>query len=102
MNPWPHPVVENPAARGGLMLRSRIRLAAALAAAALLLTACGGDESGAGSGSPAEIKVFAAASLTAAFTEIGQRYTSANGGTRVSFNFAGSPAPANHMPQCAP
>jgi len=84
------------------MLRSRIRLAAALAAAALLLTACGGDESGAGSGSPAEIKVFAAASLTAAFTEIGQQYTSANGGTRVSFNFAGSQALATQIQQGAP
>src|SRR5262245_10771546 len=102
MNPWPNPVVGNPAARGGLMLRSRTRLAAALAAAALLLTACGGDESGAGSGSPAEIKVFAAASLTAAFTEIGQQYTSANGGTRVSFNFAGSQALATQIQQGAP
>ena len=86
------------------MLRSRIRLAAVLAVAALALAACGGDDSGGGSGgpSPAEIKVFAAASLTAAFTELGQQYSSANGGTKVTFNFAGSQALATQIQQGAP
>ena len=86
------------------MLRSRIRLAAALAGAALLLVAGCGDESGGSSGAaaPSEIKVFAAASLTAAFTELGQQYTSANGGTKVTFNFAGSQALATQIQQAAP
>ncbi|HEY8557472.1 MAG TPA: molybdate ABC transporter substrate-binding protein [Actinomycetes bacterium] len=87
------------------MLRSRIRLAAVLAVAALVLAACGGDDnssSGGSSGSANEIKVFAAASLTAAFTELGQRYTSANGGTKVTFNFAGSQALATQIQQGAP
>ena len=87
------------------MLRSRIRLAAVLAVAALVLAACGGDDnssSGGSSGSANEIKVFAAASLTAAFTELGQRYTSANGGTKVTFNFAGSQALATQIRQAAP
>ena len=85
------------------MLRSRIRLAAVLAVAALALAACGGDEpSGGSSGSSNEIKVFAAASLTAAFTELGQQYTSANGGTKVTFNFAGSQALATQIQQSAP
>jgi molybdate transport system substrate-binding protein len=86
------------------MLRSRIRLAAVLAVAALALAACGGDDSGGGSGgrSPTEIKVFAAASLTAAFTELGQQYGSANGGTKVTFNFAGSQALATQIQQGAP
>src|SRR5512132_3809843 len=87
------------------MLRSRIRLAAVLAVAALTLAACGGDDdSGGGSSgqSPAEIKVFAAASLTAAFTELGQQYSSANGGTKVAFNFAGSQALATQVQQGAP
>ena len=86
------------------MLRSRIRLAAALAVAALLLVAGCGDESGGSSGAaaPSEIKVFAAASLTAAFTELGQQYTSANGGTKVTFNFAGSQALATQIQQAAP
>jgi molybdate transport system substrate-binding protein len=87
------------------MLRSRIRLAAVLAVAALVLAACGGGDdksSGGSSGSSNELKVFAAASLTAAFTELGQRYTSANGGTRVTFNFAGSQALATQIQQSAP
>ena len=87
------------------MLRSRIRLAAVLVVAALALAACGGDDnesSGGSSGSSDEIKVFAAASLTAAFTELGQQYTSANGGTKVTFNFAGSQALATQIQQSAP
>ena len=87
------------------MLRSRTRLAAVLAMAALLLAACGGDDntsSGGSSGSPNEIRVFAAASLTAAFTKIGQDFTVANGGTKVTFNFAGSQALATQIQQAAP
>jgi len=87
------------------MLRSRIRLAAVLAVAALALAACGGDDNSGGSSggqSPAGIKVFAAASLTAAFTELGQQYSSANGGTKVTFNFAGSQALATQIQQGAP
>jgi molybdate transport system substrate-binding protein len=88
------------------MLRSRFRLAAVLTVAALVLAACGGgdDDSGGGSasGSSNEIKVFAAASLTAAFTKLGEQYTSANGGTRVTFNFAGSQALATQIQQAAP
>jgi molybdate transport system substrate-binding protein len=84
---------------------SRIRLAAVLAVAALVLAACGGNDStssGGSSGSANEIKVFAAASLTAAFNELGQQYTSANGGTKVTFNFAGSQALATQIQQGAP
>jgi molybdate transport system substrate-binding protein len=88
------------------MLRSRFRLAAVLTVAALALAACGGgdDDSGGGSasGSSNEIKVFAAASLTAAFTKLGEQYSSANGGTKVTFNFAGSQALATQIQQAAP
>jgi molybdate transport system substrate-binding protein len=87
------------------MPRSRTRLAAALAVAAMALAGCGGgDDSGSGSGAPApgEIKVFAAASLTTAFTELGERFTAANGGTKVTFNFAGSQALATQIQQGAP
>ena len=88
------------------MLRSRFRLAAVLTVAALALAACGGgdDDSGGGSasGSSNEIKVFAAASLTAAFTKLGEQYSSANGGTKVAFNFAGSQALATQIQQAAP
>ena len=88
------------------MLRSRIRVAAVLAVAALVLAACGGSDdntsSGGSSASPAEIKVFAAASLTAAFTKIGEDFTAANGGTKVTLNFAGSQALATQIQQAAP
>jgi molybdate transport system substrate-binding protein len=85
------------------MPRSRTRLAAVLAAVALTLAGCGGGgEPSGGSASPGELKVFAAASLTAAFGELGERFTAANGGTRVTFNFAGSQALATQIRQGAP
>jgi molybdate transport system substrate-binding protein len=86
------------------MLRWRIRLAAVLAAAALALAGCGGggEPSGGSAAPPGELKVFAAASLTAAFTELGERFTAASGGTRVTFNFAGSQALATQIQQGAP
>ena len=85
------------------MLRTRIRLAAVLAVA-LVLAACGGDDepSGGTSASPGELKVFAAASLTAAFGKLGEQFTAANGGTKVTFNFAGSQALATQIQQAAP
>jgi molybdate transport system substrate-binding protein len=83
-----------------------IRSAPLLLAVALLAAACGGNNSSSGGssgvGSPAEIKVFAAASLTAAFNKIGQDYTAANPNTRVTFNFAGSQALATQIQQSAP
>ena len=85
------------------MLRTRIRFAAMLAVAALVLAACGGDDepSGGSTATPGELKVFAAASLTAAFTEIGEQFTNSNG-TKVVFNFAGSQALATQIQQAAP
>jgi molybdate transport system substrate-binding protein len=85
------------------MLRTRVRLAAVLAATAIVLAGCGGDEpSGGTSASPGELRVFAAASLTAAFGELGEQFTAANGGTEVTFNFAGSQALATQIQQGAP
>lgn len=69
-----------------------LRAAVALVLLAALATACA--EAGAGASSPespgAELTVFAAASLTEAFTEAGAAFEAANPGTRVTFNFAGS------------
>ncbi len=86
------------------MVRSWIRSAVVLLAVAVLAAACGGNSrsSGGSSGSSNEIKVFAAASLTAAFTKIGEQYTAANGGTKVTFDFAGSQALATQIQQGAP
>jgi molybdate transport system substrate-binding protein len=68
-------------------------------ATTLLVAACGDDDDGATTTSapPAdalegEITVFAAASLTDAFEEVGQAFEAANPGTTVEFNFAGSSA----------
>ena len=46
--------------------------------------------------------MFAAASLTAAFTELGEQYSRANSGAKVTFNFAGSQALATQIQQAAP
>jgi molybdate transport system substrate-binding protein len=84
------------------MVRSRIRPAAVLLLLALLAAGCGGDGDGGTGGGQTEIKVFAAASLTAAFNQLGERYAAANPGTRVTFNFAGSQALATQIRQGAP
>ena len=49
-----------------------------------------------------EINVFAAASLTEAFKEIGQNFEKENPGTKVNFNFAGSQQLVQQMTQGAP
>ncbi len=85
------------------MLRSGIRSAVVLLVVAMLAAACGSDDQpSAGSSTSTEIKVFAAASLTAAFNELGPQFTAANGGTKVTFNFAGSQALATQIQQGAP
>src|SRR6266540_2196919 len=83
------------------MLRSRFRPVAVLLPLVLLTAGCGGDGGG-GGGGQTEIKVFAAASLTAAFNKLGEDYAAANSGTRVTFNFAGSQALATQIRQGAP
>jgi molybdate transport system substrate-binding protein len=77
------------------MTRTRtVALAGAMALA--LITACGsGGESSTPSPSASaeqggEIMVFAAASLKAAFTEIGEQFKTDNPGSEVEFSFAGS------------
>jgi molybdate transport system substrate-binding protein len=66
---------------------------------AMILAACGGDDStgqsapgGAGSAGPVagSITVFAAASLTDAFGRLGKDFKAAHPGVKVTFNFAGS------------
>ncbi len=51
---------------------------------------------------PKTLNVFAAASLTDAFTEIGKNFEAANPGTTISFNFAGSQALQTQIEQGAP
>ncbi|MEV0136359.1 molybdate ABC transporter substrate-binding protein [Dactylosporangium sp. NPDC050688] len=85
--------------------------AAVAALTALTLTACGGDpdpatpQAAAASGGgtvTGDITVFAAASLTESFKTIGKDFETANPGTKVTFNFAGSSALATQINQGAP
>ncbi|MGY1763015.1 molybdate ABC transporter substrate-binding protein [Geodermatophilus sp. SYSU D00779] len=81
-------------------------------AAALVLTACGGtsdDAPAAPAGSsPADdapsgtLTVFAAASLTDVFTDLGEQFEAEHPGLDVQFNFAGSSALATQLAQGAP
>jgi molybdate transport system substrate-binding protein len=68
---------------------------------------CGGDSPGVADprdpdGVGGELVVFAAASLTEAFTEIGEDFEAANPGVTVSFSFAGSSTLAQQINQGAP
>ncbi|MFU8871679.1 molybdate ABC transporter substrate-binding protein [Micromonospora sp. SL4-19] len=75
---------------------------AGVAASALALTGCGGDDKPAASNGGGQVTVFAAASLTESFTKLGQDFEDAHPGTTVTFNFAGSSALATQITQGAP
>jgi molybdate transport system substrate-binding protein len=92
----------------------RTAIAALAAVAAFTLAGCG-DDSPAASSSPSgtssssstsalsgDINVFAAASLTGTFTQLGKDFEAANPGVKVKFNFAGSSALAQQINQGAP
>src|SRR5947209_7070263 len=59
----------------------------------IFVTACGSTTSAnpAPTPAPVTLNVFAAASLTESFTEIGMKFQTAHPGVIVKFNFAGSP-----------
>ncbi|WP_307848750.1 molybdate ABC transporter substrate-binding protein [Microbispora oryzae] len=98
------------------MVLKRLSLVAVLASVvsvtAVSLTACGSSSGTAdpGSGAPASgaaagassVTVFAAASLTESFTELGRRFESAHPGTKVTFNFGSSATLAQQITQGAP
>ena len=67
-------------------------------ALALVAGACAGDEQA----ERGAITVFAAASLTDAFGELGDRFEADHPGTEVTFNFAASSALAEQVAQGAP
>ena len=68
----------------------RARLVATLVAAAAIGSACGPPQGPSPSGPSATITVFAASSLTAAFTAIGDDFQKAHPGDMVTFSFGGS------------
>jgi molybdate transport system substrate-binding protein len=81
-----------------------------LALLLVVLAACGGAQptAPAATSAPAttaaenELVIFAAASLTDAFEEIGEQFGAANGGATVTFNFAGSDQLATQINEGAP
>ena len=90
------------------MLRRTVA-AALTAVAALTLAACGSEDKPAASPTSSSsqalsgtINVFAAASLTGTFTQLGKDFEAAHPGVKVVFNFAGSSALAQQINQGAP
>jgi molybdate transport system substrate-binding protein len=99
------------AARGGGMMhgKGRFLMLSALALCSMVIAGCGGSGGGgsttstSANGKPTgSITVFAAASLTSAFEEIGASYMAANPGTTIGFNFAGSNTLAEQINHGAP
>ena len=89
----------------------RIVATALTAVAALTLVSCGDDSPAASSPSSSSsstaalsgtVNVFAAASLTGTFTQLGKDFEAAHPGVKVVFNFAGSSALAQQINQGAP
>lgn len=86
---------------------SRMAIRAVLLLLVGTLSACGNSTSNSGTptatlGPPVTLNVFAAASLTNAFKEIGQNFQKAHPNVTVTFNFAGSNALATQINQGAP
>ncbi len=81
------------------MFRRMWRVLPLVLAGGLLLAGCGDDKPASADGT---VTVFAATSLTGAFTEIGQDFEAANPGLKVTFNFAASSALAQQILDGAP
>ncbi|GII51740.1 molybdate-binding protein [Planotetraspora thailandica] len=96
------------------MLKRLTRWAVAAPVALALVTglsACGSGDSGAAAtaapsssapAAPTSLTVFAAASLTETFTELGKTFEAANPGVKVTFNFGSSATLAQQITQGAP
>lgn len=80
-----------------------MKLVLALALSVLALAACSKSSTGASSSAGStHVTVFAASSLTGAFTEIGKQYEAANPGAKVVFSFGPSDGLAQQIDQGAP
>jgi len=87
--------------RAAVPARVIVTLAALLAAMALMVTACSSDTDKAAD-QPHQLSVFAASSLTDAFTQLGDQFTAAHPGVKVAFDFAGSNDLVTQLQQGAP
>ncbi|MEX1254093.1 MAG: molybdate ABC transporter substrate-binding protein [Dehalococcoidia bacterium] len=72
--------------------RAQVVWAGALVGLLIAAFACGDSDERSGPGPSGDITVFAAASLTDPFNEIGDAFEAANPDVGVTFQFAGSPA----------
>lgn len=82
---------------------SQLLLASLLTGLLLVVSACGSVSAGQSTSSqPVTLNVFAAASLQAAFTKIGQNFHTAHSNVTVTFNFGGSNTLAQQITQGAP
>jgi molybdate transport system substrate-binding protein len=90
--------------------RARLVLSV-LVAGGLVTASCGSDDDASSTTGPSDgsaptaagdVTVFAAASLTDAFTELGDAFTAANPGVAVTFNFAASSELATQIGEGAP
>jgi len=73
-----------------------------LAAAALALAGCGSADPAPGGPAARTLTVFAAASLTSTFTQLGDGFEEAHPGVTVTFSFAGSSDLASQLTEGAP
>ncbi|MCZ8381160.1 molybdate ABC transporter substrate-binding protein [Mycobacterium sp. CPCC 205372] len=83
-------------------MRSIVGIAATLSTVALVAACSSSQSDSSSTNAGAPITVFAAASLTATFTELGARFERENPGATVAFNFAGSSDLATQLTQGAP
>lgn len=87
-------------------MRFRLTAAALGLSLTLALAGCGGPARPTSPGSPAAeartVTVFAAASLEATFTELGEAFEASHEGVTVAINFAGSQTLAEQIVQGAP
>jgi molybdate transport system substrate-binding protein len=87
--------------RGGRVVAAAVAVVALVAALAVAAGACGAT-SDAGDEASRELSVFAAASLTDAFTRLGDDFTAAHPAVTITFNFAGSNDLVAQLRQGAP
>ena len=66
------------------------------------LAGCGSQSSGAGKDDPTTVTVFASSVLTAAFTDLGEKFAARHPGAEVIFNFAGAGDLITQVRQGAP
>jgi len=86
-----------------------LRVVALAALTAVSLVACGSDDGSSGSSSPSgaqavsgDVTVFAAASLTESFDELGKQFEAEHPDAKVTFNYGGSSALAKQINEGAP